>query len=361
MNKHIIGWDIGGAHLKAVMLSISGEVQHVLQVPCALWRGLDELHAAIKVVMSSFKSNLTTQNDFFHAITMTGELVDFFENREQGVLEISRVMDEKLIGIKQFYFANINQKSQQKKYFISFDQVAESWRKVASANWLASAELIAQQVMNGLLIDIGSTTSDFILIQNNRVACLGCTDAERMQSQELVYTGVVRTPLMAITQQVKFGNKKTAIAAEYFATAADVYRLTGDLQSLDDVTETADGKDKSALATAQRLARMVGLDEGDALYSEWVSLAHEFKALQLAHLKGVVQVHIARANTGQKLQLIGAGVGRFLAKEIAESLDLHYSEATLNTTNTSAQHFTNVCFPAYAVASLAFQQGLASA
>ena len=362
MPKHIIGWDVGGAHLKAVLLNAAGEVLQALQMPCALWRGLNELEAAIGAILVKLKFH--TDEDISHAITMTGELVDLFKNRQEGVLEISRVMDEKLSGKKQFYFAN-HQKNQQKQCFLNINQVAEHWQKVASANWFASAELVAQQVSNGLLIDIGSTTADFILIQNNQVDCLGLTDAERMQTQELVYTGVVRTPLMAITQRVKFGDVMTTIAAEYFATTADVYRLTGDLRSLDDVAETADGKDKSDLATTRRLARMIGRDVEDAPHVDWLSLAGEFKAQQLSRLKDVTQAHISRAVYNQNLQIVGAGVGRFLVKEIAASLGLNYVDATLNAThhmnqNNHYQHFSNVCFPAYAVATLAYQQNLAN-
>ena len=40
--NHTIGWDVGGAHLKAALLDTSGALLQVVQVPCALWRGLPE-------------------------------------------------------------------------------------------------------------------------------------------------------------------------------------------------------------------------------------------------------------------------------------------------------------------------------
>ncbi len=43
--QSIIGWDIGGAHLKATRLE-DGRVVKVAQVACPLWLGLDELHRA---------------------------------------------------------------------------------------------------------------------------------------------------------------------------------------------------------------------------------------------------------------------------------------------------------------------------
>ena len=50
-----IGWDIGGAHLKAALLDGSGEVLQVLQLPCQLWKGLDQLEKAINNTLQSFK------------------------------------------------------------------------------------------------------------------------------------------------------------------------------------------------------------------------------------------------------------------------------------------------------------------
>ena len=46
---------------------------------------------------------------------------------------------------------------------------------------------------------------------------------------ELVYIGVVRTPLMALVRRVPFPRVWNPLMAEYFATMADVYRLLGRL------------------------------------------------------------------------------------------------------------------------------------
>ena len=53
-NATIIGWDIGGAHLKAALLDAKGNVPSVRQLPCPLWRGLPELTLAMQAMLSSF-------------------------------------------------------------------------------------------------------------------------------------------------------------------------------------------------------------------------------------------------------------------------------------------------------------------
>jgi probable H4MPT-linked C1 transfer pathway protein len=375
MRKAVIGWDVGGAHLKAAMLNADGELQQVLQVPCALWRGLDELEKAIDIVLNAFSTE-----PVLHAITMTGELVDLFQSRQQGVQSICKVMAAKLHGEQAFYSGAANADL---SAFVSLSEVEGHWQHIASANWLASASVIGkllesnkaknrQKAQHALLIDIGSTTSDFVLFENDQPVCLGFTDAARMQSEELVYTGVVRTPLMAVAQKVQFENKQTSVAAEYFATTADVYRLTGDLLAEDDMADTADGQDKSVWSRARRLARMIGHDVEYAETSAWLALAQEFKTQQLLRLKNIALQHIARLHGGNvslsEICLVGAGAGAFLAKEIASELHVRYLdiaeliEVSVKKNMTSAlshsetSRLARVCLPAYAVAYLAFHQ-----
>ena len=353
MNKSpTIGWDIGGAHLKAALLDAEGNLLQVLQVPCALWRGLNELEAAIDEVLSQFSISTAT-----HAITMTGELVDLFANRQTGVCEISRIMHANLVGTKQFYTGSHDLDF---AGFVAIDEVNAHWQHIASANWLASAAFVAKQVEHALLIDIGSTTSDFVLITQHTPVCLGLTDAARMQTEELVYTGVIRTPLMALTQKIRFENMITSVAAEYFATTADVYRLTDDLVVEDDMTDTADGKEKTIQASAQRLARMIGHDADDKSLDTWIALAQSFKQQQVSRLQEVAAQHILRVKNNSKLSIIGAGAGSFLVREIAENMKLPYIDVadfiahSQSFCDSELKHWATVCLPAYAVAYLAF-------
>jgi (4-(4-[2-(gamma-L-glutamylamino)ethyl]phenoxymethyl)furan-2-yl)methanamine synthase len=348
----IIGWDVGGAHLKAALLDTEGNLLQVLQVPCALWRGLNELEAAIDKILSQFYISTAT-----HAITMTGELVDLFANRQTGVNAISRVMHAKLVGSKQFYTGAHNLDF---SGFVAINEVNAHWQHIASANWLASAGFVAKQVEHALLIDIGSTTSDFVLITEHQPVCLGLTDAARMQTEELVYTGVIRTPLMALTQKIQFENTVTSVAAEYFATTADVYRLTDDLVGKNDMTDTADGKEKTVHASAQRIARMIGHDADDKPLDTWMALALAFKRQQISRLQEVATKHTLRVNNNSKLTIVGAGAGSFLAREIAENMTLPYLDVadfiahSQFSNNSELKHWATVCLPAYAVAYLAF-------
>ena len=358
----IVGWDIGGAHLKAVMLDANGAFLNGIQLPCALWRGLDMLENAITETFIHFKLNA---NDVSHAVTMTGELVDLFPNRHAGVCEIANCAVTLLGQNTVFYAANNG--------FVESADVAEHASNIASSNWHASASLLAEYVSNALLIDIGSTTSDIIPIAEGKVAVRGFSDAQRMQQDTLVYTGVIRTPVMALAQKISISdngkNVEINVAAEFFATMADVYRLTGELPPEKDMAETADGQGKTQQESARRLARIVGYDVEDQPIETWVKLAFSCKSLQLTQLKSAVLKHL-RLNT----PIIGAGVGAFLVKALAEQLDCEYlyigdilktGNLTSALPHNALQHSPltdseqadlEMCFPAYAVACLALSR-----
>ena len=69
---------------------------------------------------------------------------------------------------------------------------------------MATAAFIAPLVSQGLLVDVGSTTTDIIPIRQ-KVLALGYDDYQRMVYEELVYTGVVRTSIMAVARRIPFG------------------------------------------------------------------------------------------------------------------------------------------------------------
>ena len=382
------GWDIGGAHLKAVQIDATGQVLAVSQVYCPLWRGLHELALAVDKVLSEFnrdcplgyrsgfnptfraEAQLTSacltkkvsdgqsqfnqnshayQNIVTHFVTMTGELADIFPNRHTGVMQIAQCLQQKLVGQIKYYAGE--------KGFIFFDAVEKHTGNIASMNWLASVQTLAQNVQQAIFLDIGSTTTDIALISNGRPQVLGFNDATRMQLDELVYTGVVRTPLMAVAQKILFNGNMVNVAAEYFATTADVYTLTGDLPLIENMAETADGADKSTEASAKRIARMIGMDSIDAPIGVWRNLAYAFKHVQINQIKQAVLRHVSRLEEVRGLHIMGCGAGDFLAYELAKQLGFRYHSVTdfIVADYLKAKEMAAVCFPAYAVANLGAQ------
>ena len=339
-----MGWDIGGAHVKAAVINPAGDVIAVYQQPCPLWKGLDQLRNAVTLILQE-----ASASQYQQAITMTGELVDLFEDREDGVKQIIDTMTTLLPQTRCLLFAGLTG-------FIDAEQVkAVDYQAIASANWLASASFAAQKVGNGLFVDIGSTTTDILLLNDGNVLAQGYTDYQRLRSQELIYTGIVRTAVMAVAQTARDQDQEIGIMAEYFATMADVYRVTGELNELHDQTETADGAEKTITASARRLSRMIGSDFFPEELTRWRQFAENIRAQQLQKIQQGCEYRIKNVDFPKNNPLIGAGVGRSLVKQIAQSLDYPYldfadlfPEAAHQTGLTTAD-----CAPAVAVACLA--------
>jgi probable H4MPT-linked C1 transfer pathway protein len=345
MNQtNIIGWDIGGAHVKAAVINPAGEILAVYQQPCPLWKGLDQLQSAVTRILQDASGS----NDL-HAVTMTGELVDLFEHREDGVKQIIRTMTTLLPQQRCLLFAGT-------EGFLDSDQVeASHYQAIASANWLASASFAAQKVGSGLFVDIGSTTTDILLLNEGKVLAQGYTDYQRLASQELIYTGIIRTAVMAVAQTARDQDQEIGLMAEYFATMADVYRVTGELNEHHDQCETADYAEKTITASARRLSRMIGSDFYPEELPRWQQFAENIRAQQLQKIQRACEYRIQNVTTPQNNPMIGAGVGRFLVKQLAQLSGCPYLDfsdlfpASANQAGLTAAD----CAPAVAVACLA--------
>ena len=182
-----------------------------------------------------------------------------------------------------------------------FHSVAEARRQphlVAAANWLALASLAARLIaeVRGLLIDVGSTTTDLIPLDRGHVAARGRSDTERLQTGELVYAGVRRTPVCALATELPFRGITTGLAAEIFASTLDVYLTLGDIESNANDLSTADGRPATVAAARDRLARMVGADRDGFSPDD----AHEFARAAEECLIDRLVIAAERAATGRR-------------------------------------------------------------
>jgi len=93
--------------------------------------------------------------------------------------------------------------------------------ELAAANWSASATLLAEEVGDGLFVDMGSTTTDLIPIKGRPLAAK--TDFQRLARGELVYTGLLRTALGALLPTARIGGDCVPLSPEMLAITADAY------------------------------------------------------------------------------------------------------------------------------------------
>ena len=339
----IMGWDVGGAHLKASRLDAAGRLSGVYQEPCALWKGLPHLFAALDAVLGREQ----LRQPVAHAITMTGEMVDVFGNRREGVRSLVDVMAQRLGSRRVGFYAGA-------AGWLRASEVKSRPDAAASFNWHASAGALAQRMDCALFVDIGSTTTDLVPIVGGRVAARGLRDSDRLALGELVYSGVVRTPLMALARCAPVAGRNIPLMAELFATTADVYRVLGWLPDAVDQHDTADGAPKTVNASRQRLARMVGCDAHDQPEAVWDALAAWFGDIQLDILEQAAREVMERSDMPEAAPLVAAGVGDFVAERLAHRLGRQVwpYAAALGISGSADAHWASWCAPAVAVALL---------
>lgn len=298
-----IGLDIGGANLKAAHSNGSTRA-----IPFELWKRPDELAGAIRSLVSTFPPSTAA------AVTMTAELCDCYATRRDGVLAVLDAVRRALPDCPVAVWGTDED-------FHTIDEIADRPLLAAASNWLALARRAARLVPDetAILIDVGTTTSDLIPIARGAVAARGRTDTERLQSGELVYAGVRRTPIHALASELPVRGVPTGLAAELFATTLDVYLTLGEIAPDPGDLATADGRPATLSLARDRLARMVCADRDSFSADD----AHALAAAADRCLSDRLVAHserACRAAIGRPRAAIVAGSGAFLAARVARRL-----------------------------------------
>jgi probable H4MPT-linked C1 transfer pathway protein len=301
----VIGWDIGGVHLKAARAE-DGRVTKAAQYASPLRFGTERLVQAF----AQARKDMGPADR--HIVTMTGELADTFASRAEGVSELATLAARELNGAS-IYAGPVGCVHPRDAHKHSVD--------IASANWHACAALVARKRSNALLIDLGSTTTDIVPIFAGKVAARGYTDAQRLAAGELVYTGLVRGFVMAAADSAPLSGTWTPLINENFATMADVHRILDTLPTDVDLMATTDGREKTVTASRARLARMVGSDASDADDETWRLVARWFAESQMRTITDAAMLVLSSGNAKSATPIIAAGIGYSLVAEVARRLD----------------------------------------
>jgi (4-(4-[2-(gamma-L-glutamylamino)ethyl]phenoxymethyl)furan-2-yl)methanamine synthase len=334
------GWDLGGAHLKVAQIDGAGRLMTAQQLPCTLWRGLEHLTEALAAARRQLLPSTR------HGITMTGELTDLFVDRADGVRQLAEAMVAAFTTAELSFYAG-------PAGFVPAAAAIARPREIASANWHASVRFAASRVACGLFLDVGSTTTDIVPFRDGAVDATGYSDDERMVAGELVYTGVTRTPVMALADRVPFAGEIQPLMAEYFATAADLHRLTGALPDDADQLPSADGRGKTLEESARRLARMLGRDYESAPLTAWQGLSRHLAERQLRLVHDAADRILSRGLLPADAPVLGAGIGRFLVRDLAARLARPYVDfASLVAGEAALCEWAARCAPAASIAAL---------
>jgi (4-(4-[2-(gamma-L-glutamylamino)ethyl]phenoxymethyl)furan-2-yl)methanamine synthase len=325
----VLGLDIGGANLKAATCY---GITHTRPFP--LWKHADRLAGQIREIRAEMPSH-----DLL-AVTMTGELCDCFASKREGVLAILRSAEEAAARTPLRVWTTRGE-------LVEPARIRAEPLPAAAANWLAVAHLAARYTEGepALLMDIGSTTTDLVYLEEGRPQPRAWTDPKRMSAAELVYTGLRRTPLCAVLGM--------GVAAEVFATMLDAYLILGLMPENAADIQTADGRPATLDHAHARMARMWCADATEVPRADVEALARRAMESQTRFIcKAVAQV-LAGRRTPRRV--IFAGSGEAIGRQVLAT-DSNLSRLPVISLAERLGPARSEAACAYAVATLAAEQ-----
>jgi probable H4MPT-linked C1 transfer pathway protein len=310
-NPAVLGWDIGGVNLKVARFP-SGSGTALPKVVC---RPLEIQHVlpTLATTLSDVARELGGRPGDQHAVTMTAELSQAFRTKREGVGYVLDALEASFpSGSLHVYTAGGE--------FVSSDHARQHPLTVAASNWMATACWVSQRFPNCLLIDMGSTSTDLIPIVEAEVTVIGRNDPARLQNGELLYTGLVRTPIEAIVHQVPLWGGDAGVSAEGFALIGDAYVWLGRLRPEDYTWRTPDGRPATREYAGERLARMVCADREMLNESDIDVLASAVAGAQVEMISARVrQIRARHPSIGLA---VVTGMGAEIATQAAEAASL---------------------------------------
>ncbi len=339
MNKKLLylGVDIGGAHIKIVGLDQSKNICLVKYRKCYLWRDPKKLKQEI-----TFINSLSNNKDVFCGITMTAELCDIFPDRLTGARIILK--ECKKIKFKTFLYCN------SEKIFNKFHSI--NLTKFISMNWHSIGRYLENFVNNAIVIDFGSTTTDFICIKNGEIMNKAFNDFTRLLNGEILYTGLIRTPIFAIKKNIKYKSKKFTIIPEYFSNTSDVYRINKKIKKEFDIDDETDFSDKNVIGSYKRIARSFGMDyqSNDKLFIKKLSEDIMDEQLKMIHknTKKVMNKFKMKKDT----LIILSGIGQEVLKELFKNKKIKPLEDFFKSKNFLNKKLATYHAPAACIAGL---------
>lgn len=332
-----IGLDIGGANIKA-----ADSRDQANSMPFAMWKSPDELAQAVVELVEPFSEFDAV------ALTMTGEMADCFATREEGVCrileQVTRIIPSRMIRVY-----SIDGR------WMNVPQAARSAWNVASSNWMALSQYSIRWTdgQQSLVIDIGSTTTDILAIDSNKVKTASKTDRDRLIAGELVYTGIERSSVVNIVREVPVHGDLCPVMNELFATTADVNLLLGFTDENPNDTDTADGKPKTRSCAQYRLARIVGEDGATLGRQDVEAIAESIYDEQVSMIASAMKKVASPLKKSKPDLILVTGHGDFLISDAIHRLKWKVETVQLSK---RIDPLIARCAPAHAIAVLASEQ-----
>jgi len=312
---NVLGLDIGGANTKAAFIktkdgTVKEQRTSIEYFP--IWKkGKEQLPKVLEKLKKSLVNSTALDGV---GVTITAELSDAYMTKKEGIRHVLDSVTE-VFGDVPTFVLDVEAK------MLSVKDARREPLKVASANWAATGWMISQLIKNCIVVDVGSTTTSIIPVINGKIAAAGETDLEKLQNGELVYSGALRTNVVAIVNGVPVRGMMARVSSELFAQSGDVHLILCNIKEEEYTAETCDGRGKTRREAMARLARVVCADIDMLTEQEILDLAKFVYDKQVEQIAGGLKQVYERIKLSlqEKLVVVVTGLGRnFLAKKAAE-------------------------------------------
>ncbi|MFX1511409.1 MAG: hydantoinase/oxoprolinase family protein [Promethearchaeota archaeon] len=304
-----LGLDVGGANTKMVVINHKRDrmdLEFGYSAYFPFWEKKNEFKDFLKKIKNSKLVDVATVG-----VTMTAELSDCFDTKAEGVEYITRALDSVFPDAR--FYSVVGE-------FLTAKDAINQWNKISAANWHATASLVGKNFPNCLFIDIGSTSTDIIPIIDGTPTTNGKDDVTRTIYSELLYTGALRTNLIALTGMERIPFRDTTIrgSSEYFACTADVYRVLGFIDDDEYTIDTPDGRGTSVEECLSRIAKFICGDLHVIERSILIELCENLMKRQINIITTAIQEVLDIHGLGHDLLMTITGSGFFLAEKAIE-------------------------------------------
>ncbi|MAR63545.1 MAG: hypothetical protein CMP43_00920 [Rickettsiales bacterium] len=339
MKKEVkfLGIDIGGAHIKLIGLNKKRSVCFANYRKCYVWKGLNNLKKEFEYI-----NDLNFDKKIICGITMTAELCDIFKSRKVGANQISDLC--KTLKYNFLFY------SKQKNTFTR--DVKGNYKNIISMNWHAVGRYFLRYYKNLIIIDFGSTTTDFICIKDGMINNIGVDDLSRLSEGELIYTGVMRTPLFSIQNKINYKSSIYYIIPELFSSTSDLYRVNNFINKNFDVDDEADHQGKSLTKSLVRISRSFAIDYKKKNHRLLIDLSKILIKKQIKTIEENIKILKEKKNYKKNVPIFFSGIGRPILINMCKQKEKLEIKSLINANSKKLEEISIQHMPAYCVAQL---------
>ncbi|MHA1668189.1 MAG: hydantoinase/oxoprolinase family protein [Candidatus Heimdallarchaeaceae archaeon] len=191
--------------------------------------------------------------------------------------------------------------------FVSVDSALRTPEKVITAGWRAIGEAMIHIVKKDvLLVDFSSDSTSFIPIKEGQILSNSYSNHERIKNNELLFYGVLETNAAFIQPRFEYSGEIYNLPSELHALTADIFLITGDIQTPDYLIDTSDKKAKFKEDALIRLRNMLCIIDESFDEYELIKIAHLIKTRLLEEINQNIRRKLFETNL-KTILLTGSG------------------------------------------------------